>query len=558
MRRVRLGIPSNIVADVLAVSLLLMILIPTSVADVAKGIGINPHPISFFIGPALYSYGAQLVPNIDYMSQYGVGLAVVFQYFLSDSIAEAFTASVLVTLLGTAFFVATFYFLAKWTLESGGWAFFVTLIALILNFFGPFPFGAPSAWPVRYPLLPLFCLLFIVYCRASLIADEGADWRRIVIPLLLGLLAGVSVFWLTEIGLYMIAIGAFCVWHVTAGHVRAAGVALIYVGMSIATFMVLSAVAFGAGVLSVAFIKGLFTPAVVYGSGFGAWPINWLAPYEYFTNVLIPLVLVATTIWAISTSASEPPSHKDEHEKRHLLLMLSLLGLAMISKYLNMSLSAVWFSNAYYPLLVFALWLRLAIRQVAGPLGVTSRRQPLFVQVASACVLGVGAIYVWTFEDQRMNTQFGIQAYALYPSVIRQTGYPKTTMPIARPMDFALADVADQDVALIQKLVAPKQPVYIYSSRDWVYAMRAQRAPGLPFIPSSMSLLKNEAEQALSHANVVFMDTSKPLWEPDNTELREYLRHLLASEFQEEQRGVDLVAYRRLNPVSAENKQGSR
>jgi len=115
----------------------------------------------------------------------------------------------------------------------------------------------------------------------SLVAAQSVRRHGIASLLLLGFLAGASAFWITETGVYMIAIGAFCLWHVTVGHVRAAGVALIYIGMSIATFMALSTFAFGTGVLNFEFITSLFAPAILYGSGFGAWPVNWLAPYEY-------------------------------------------------------------------------------------------------------------------------------------------------------------------------------------------------------------------------------------------------------------------------------------
>src|ERR1700674_4496317 len=109
---------SNRIGDLLAITVLLCLLIPTSLTAVAKGIGIDPHPIGFFIGPALYSYGNALIPNIDYFVQYGIGPGALFRYFLSDSVLDVFRASVLITLLGTAFFVATYYFLAKLTLQS--------------------------------------------------------------------------------------------------------------------------------------------------------------------------------------------------------------------------------------------------------------------------------------------------------------------------------------------------------------------------------------------------------------------------------------------------------
>ena len=125
-----------VAGDLVAVMIILMMLFPYSLDLLVDQIGVDPHPISYFIGPALYTYGKNLIPNVDYFTQYGIGIGALFSYFLTESAPKVFKAAVLITLLGTTFFIVTFYLLARWVLESKVWALCLSLVALIMNFIG--------------------------------------------------------------------------------------------------------------------------------------------------------------------------------------------------------------------------------------------------------------------------------------------------------------------------------------------------------------------------------------------------------------------------------------
>jgi len=509
----------SIFADIGAFASILLVLIPISLETVANQVGANPHPLSFFIGPALYSYGAGLIPNVDYFSQYGTGVGALFSYFLNNSPMEVFKASILITVSGTVFFALTFYLLAKWVLDSRVWAFFLTLIALILNFSSVAPFTSPSLWPIRYPFLALFCLLFIVFCKTPVISLKK------IIFILLGLVAGISLFWSTEIGISIILPGAFCIWFNTRSPMRAVLAVLMFFAVTGLAFIGLSVFAFGTGVLHINFIMGIFKPAIMYGSGFGAFPVNWLSPAEFLFNVLIPVVLVTTVIWGIS---SKPLVH----EKQPVLLLIAFIALMQLTKFWNMSLATVWLSNSYLPLLIFMFWLRTAI----------NNSHMLFIRNGlSLMVLSVGIIYIFSFNDPRMPSIFGVKSYQKYPSVLM--GLHKNSFKIPpTTMNFSVAEVAHQDVMLIQKWVLPGERAYIYSSRDWVYLLRAQRAPGFPFIPSTMTPLKEQGEKPLSAAKIIFFEKGEQLW-GNNVEMATSIQQRLRAEFVLVATGIHLDVY---------------
>jgi hypothetical protein len=189
--------------DTAALILLFALIFPTSFDEMANIIGVDPHPISFFIGPALYHY-ADGVPNIDFMTQYGTGLGDLMAPLLSPSVFVTFKNAEQLTVLGSFIFAAGYYFLAASLLASRRWALSLVVITTIMNSYGPFPYRAPSGWPIRFALSPLVLLALSASFRAKTYR-EAMIWHLVA-----GMLSGLSLFWVTEIGLELIAVGAFC------------------------------------------------------------------------------------------------------------------------------------------------------------------------------------------------------------------------------------------------------------------------------------------------------------------------------------------------------------
>ncbi|HWM83602.1 MAG TPA: hypothetical protein VNQ56_16205 [Pseudolabrys sp.] len=466
------------------------------------------------------------------MTQYGVGPGVLFSYFLDASPHRTYETAAAVTLAGSLFFYCTFYKLASLLLRSRSWALLLTLFAAVMNFYGPMPFRAPSGWPLRFPLAPLFFIAFVYYWTS-------ARKTQVAYLCAAGFLAAASTYWVTEIGIYLICIGIFCCWATEKHFPRVSADPLIFAVFAASTFIALSVLGSGKGALSFGYYLKLFEPLLLYAGGFGAWPVNWLAPYEYPLTVIIPLILCATVLWALSCDFKQGGNKTDA--PHNILLMISLFSLAQLTKFWNMSLAAVWFSNAYFPALVFVFWIKTAIDQV-------SRSNPsiIFAHRSALCcgMAAIGIFYVVAFKDPWMDTKYGVRGYWLYPSMVRAALDGKQQHRDT-PTVFSAVEVSAADVALIEELVAPEDQAFIYSSRDWAFLLKTKRAPGFQFIPSTMTPLRAQIDGPLSRAKLLLIDNKPPLWRMDQ-QMSDIILEKIASEYSLIKVGDDLSAYRRI------------
>jgi hypothetical protein len=516
-----------------ALMLLFVLIFPASFDEMAQAIGVDPHPLSFFIGPALYHY-SDAVPNIDFMTQYGAGPGDLMAPLLSPSLFETFKNAELLTVLGSFFFAAGYYFLAASLLGSRRWALSLVVVTTIMNSYGPFPYRAPSGWPIRFALSPLVVLALSASFYAKTY-KEAMAWRVVA-----GVLSGLSLFWVTEIGLELIAVGAFCLFLAGKKSVSKVSNPFAFVLSAGLTFALLSLAVHGPRTLSTAYYAGLIEPLLLYGGGFGAWPVNWLAPEEFLFNVLAPLLLGASVIWGIAEEGDEGAA------KRVVVLAVALLSLAQLTKYWNMSLAAVWLSNAYFPALVITYWLR------SGQLSLEKCERGgrywnhLAARGPAWGALLVGLLYVVFFRDARMEASYGISAHGMFRPVILAF-LPTGTR--ADRISFEASEVADADVDLITRNVAPTDPVYIYSSKDWAYLLKAKRAPAFPFLPVTMTPLRTQVQPAMAAADVFFVDNGAAIWH-QGLEQRNIINEELLMHFEPAGVGKDLTLYRRRTPVS--------
>jgi hypothetical protein len=313
-----------------------------------------------------------------------------------------------------------------------------------------------------------------------------------------------------------------------------------FLAAAIVAFFLLSLAANGASAFSLGYYLELLRPLFMYESGFGDWPVNWLDPAEFVFIVIVPVVLTATTIWAISAASN---ANGPFETRQNVLLLISLLALAQLLKFWNMSLAAVWLSNAYLPLLVMVFWLRTGMKFYDGQVTHPKARR-IFSIVMPAAVLAIAVSYLLAFDDPRMETAYGVGAYRLYPSVLGRVLGWKSAPPSG--IEFSRGDVAAEDVALIDTLVATGGRAYLLSSRDWAYLLRAKRAPGFPFIPSTMTPLRDQLYKPLREAKIIFIDNGQGLWGATNAEIMQIVEGELTGHFRQVQTGKDLVAYVRV------------
>ncbi len=521
--------------DVFVLTSILLLMLPFSLEAVVQQIGIDPHPLSFFIGPALYSYADGLIPNLDYFTQYGTGLGKVFFYFLNSSVEQTYQRAILFVILGTVFFGFTYYLLCQKVLESRIWAYGLVMITLLMNFFGPAPLRGPSCWPIRYPFLALFCFIFFSFCQ-----NKGKVKKALFF--FLSVVSGISFFWNTEIGLYTLIIGSFCVWHHFGFRLQLFIWALSFFLLSFFTFTLVCWLAFGTGIFSYFFAIALFKPALLYASGFGFWPVNWLSPWEYLFNVIVPILLSMTVISMFSANTYTATENRIENSS--LLLLIALLASAQLLKYWNMGLAAVWVSNSYLPLLILVYWIKKGVTLLRLQ-PTRSRISRVILNGLPVVVLLLGLCYATLFRDERMDFQYGTRMYAYYPSLLmKMVGYTPATLPPTIP--FSALDITANDINLIVKYVPQGKQAYIYSSRDWAYALLAKRAPGFPVIPVTETPLLEQGQgwQPFFKTNIVFLDIGPKLWN-GNAALYDFILKTLQSDFVLEEKGEHLNVYRR-------------
>ena len=121
----------------LILSVMTLVLVPSSFATVAARISLNVHPVIFVFGPALYFLGSGLLPSTDYYSQYSIGFPWLFHFVMGDSAGQALVSYVIVVIVASWLFYAHLIHLLQWLYRSWIAAATVAFIPLILGFVYP-------------------------------------------------------------------------------------------------------------------------------------------------------------------------------------------------------------------------------------------------------------------------------------------------------------------------------------------------------------------------------------------------------------------------------------
>src|SRR5262249_31323979 len=208
------------------------------------------------------------------------------------------------------------------------WAAFAVTLALVAVSFDGVSYLYPSNWPVRHP----FAFVFLF----ALVRGVGrAGWSAAA-----GGVAGLSLFWQTDTGLYTLAAGvglyAAAALFLGAGAWRP----VVFLAAAAGTFAAICLALFGPRALSPLFAERLLEPLLLYGSGFGNQLLNWGTAWGYWYNLAGPGLAVASVGLLLGyRRGSSPP--------RSVLYAAgaALLGLAMLFKWLNRSIDVVWSLN---------------------------------------------------------------------------------------------------------------------------------------------------------------------------------------------------------------------
>lgn len=483
--------------NLLAVFVLCGLLVPRSVMEVAERIGYEPHVVSFIIGPATYKFGAQLVPGIDFYSQYSVGMPYLFSWFLGES-GDAAILSYVRLMVGAMliFYLGLFCYLRS-LLESWRWALSTTITTLLLQFHSERTFFDPSSYVLRYPLL-----IVTIWATSGWIGRRF-DWPS---TMLVAAIIGGSLFLNTETGLYQ-ALATTAVGLIySRGDARRILSSMIPGFGGGAIFIIICYLAFGDAVLSRQYFDGLLQPFVIYGRGFGGVTIDWRYEWHILYNIVAPGMAIVTIVVCTKKIWKNelPASH---HAHFAAVMMFSFAGVFMSAKYINMSLIGLWHVNAIGFVVVLAWWgkqIQCLLHECVPLPGhcCSVSCSALFVSALAASALGL----VVFANDPRSPDYYGFRAWLKYPALLNL----KSTLIPARCRELACSAprISSLDIDLIRRWSVPGQRIAILGSYDWAYLVSARRASWFHYLPSSAIFTQQQLAAARSPPEILFLPKS--------------------------------------------------
>lgn len=560
----RKGLPAQWLGkNFLVWSIITMTLVPWSLDKIARDIALhgNPevaaHPVSFIIGPATYiRFGSGLVPGIDFFSQYGNGHAYLFSYLIGPTgelTLLNFVMFCVVVMWG--FCIFAYHFLDR-VFDSAFWAAGITLVALILQFhFGQAHFFDPSSHFIRYPLLMVAVMVFVRWSASGL----NLRWSIVVAAVV-----AFSIFWNTETGIYiLLACLGGCLCSHQFNRVTIKGLLLLLMGVCV-FFMAFSTLAFGWRALSTGYIKGLFEPLILYGSGFSAQHIEWYHGKAYIYNFVSPALALASLAWVFFSRKRS--DRKVSRRQLSFLGIMSLLTIFFYAKYLNKSLSVQWVVDCFPALTVFAWWAHRGLPGLRnryhafvskGTVCGMLRPDHFNTLVAGCCVvLLFGFLYPGREGWWQGYGGYGLRAYATYNSIINVVA---GVVDMDREsVAFAQGSRVDgDDVALLTDRCEKGSRVAVVSYNDWYYLIRSKRSSFFSFVPSPFMFRSRQLKE-LKEGDYDFLflpkDYHAAAFKPY---LNAVLDDLLSDGFVLEEDGKMLSVYRRLRGAFA-GKGGAR
>ncbi len=511
--------------------ILLVLLAPSSLQAVAAKIGYEMHVVSFIIGPALYSRIPDLVPGIDYFTQYSVGLPYLFSYLVAptaDATMLRYVALIVTAML--AYYAGAYYFL-RWLFRSWRWAFAVTLVALLLQFHTDRIFFDPSSYVLRHPLL------IGVVAMLGWWAGHGLEWKR---GAMLAAAVGLSLFLNTETGIYQLLMVMAVSVFAAPSFARGSAAAAAMLAGACTAFMALCLLAFGPRVLGVDFLRYYLEPLFIYSEGFGGWPVDWTYGWPVYYNVIAPGLALATIGWGFVRLKRVPQDA--ERSRIAALSGLACAAIMLSAKYWNMSLIALWHVSALPFLTITAWWYRETFSLGAG-----ENKPSPGVRRASVAVLAVAAFWLLAFAgDVRNPTYYGLRAYLKYPSA---WSAPFRRHPGCQNLGCSAPRLAPEDVRLIDTLTRPDERVAVLDWNDWAYLIDARRAPKSFFLPSFATFTHRQLDNTLAGLNLVFVTVdARGRYVIVPPELKARLAPLLRRDFAVVGKGAALVALSRVRP----------
>ena len=479
---------------------------------------------SYIVGPAQYYRAPGVVPGLDFESHYGIGHAYAFSFLIGDGglqqTLETYVLFVLAVVI--LYFLSAFLVLTDWL--NSPWAALWVALALVLTCCEGMSYNYPSSWPVRHPFL--FVFLFA--------AVRGVSHRWWCAAA--GGVAGLSLFWQTDIGLYTIAAG---VLFYTANWVFLGGSAwrpFAFLMAGVGSFLAICTTLFGPRVLSITFAERLAEPLLLYANGFGTTLMNWNRGWGYWYNLAGPVVAIASVGVMIGYG------RRMETPPRGVLYAAaaSLLGLAMLFKWVNRSIDILWGLNGGLVVASAWWWIWIGWQALSARLieGKTPRIAFARKSVAVVAILALAVLAI-RFDAREATSKHQCGSSSWF---VRMRGWVQN---YRNPINAArrglepnrrFLPLDDNETQYIRDHSGRTDRVAVICGNEWSYLVDAGRAPRLYwlqlYLVHSPVLLERCADD-LRTADQVFVDRlSYFLLKDGNPAAYEAVSRILAERFE--------------------------
>jgi hypothetical protein len=480
--------------------LLVGLLGPYHVPTVASECNTELHVASYLLGPSLYYRAPGTVPGLDFESHYGIGHAYAFSFVVGGGGLQKTLERYVVFLLvvSVLYFLSAMLVFTDWLRSP--WAALAVTLALVFTCCEGLAYNMPSCWPIRHPFLFVF-----LFAAVRGVETGGRGWCVAA-----GGIAGLSLFWQTDIGLYTLAGGA----ALYAGAWLFLGNSLwrpvVFLVLGVGSFVALCTLLFGPRVLSVTFAERLLEPLLLYANGFGNQLMNWAPGWGYWYNIIGPGLAIASVGVMIAygrRGEAIPP--------RAVLYgaAASLIGLAMLFKWVNRSIDVLWALNGGLVVAVAGWWAWLGWRALAQTLASETRPTLGFARQVAAAVSVIGLVGLGVWQDcaaldpsERGNSPSPfVRAIAWLDHFHNPINAARKGLePNVRP-----SPIDEEATAYIHDNTRKTERVVVVSGADWNYLVDAGRAPRLCwaqlYLVHSPVLLERCAND-LEHSDRVFVD----------------------------------------------------
>ncbi len=472
--------------DALVIAALALLIIPARFQHIAAESAAGNHPVSFLVGPALYALTDGLQPGRDFIAFYGHGPSYLFRALLNTDVEAvyfryvAFLSAIIFAIHVSCYFVLRDFY------RDRALACVVTIALIFTYHFGAgSTFAGPSAFPVR------FALIFVL---AIATVHAMTNPRSILSLAVCGVIVGASVFWNNETGVLMFVAVLASYTATELFHGKLPWRLFSFIASSLATFLAISAIAFGFVALDGSFFSALVEPLRLHATeNWVGIVMMWAPGSGYIYQLGAPAVAIAAGTAALFSgrSAGSPLDRE-----RAYLIFFCIVALIFTAKWINRSLDAVWQQNAFAFLIIGAWWLRIGLRRAY--LFSPSPRSAATVVVSAGLFT---LLMLWSITDRlQPNIKVGLRAYLEFPTAVNVARlFRRDTLQISVPLD-------DSDLKLVNSLLKPNEPMLLLSDFDWLLLIRLGRAPKSYFLPLRDTFSPEQLTRSFEGAKYLFID----------------------------------------------------